>query len=224
MIACLVKISFIFGILVAPCHLVFQIRILCLYAVEDWKHLTPLLWQAAHQTTIQFVVALHLNSRSRTRVSFQSSQSKRDGERESHGGRHGGRRRGRNGGGKQSGSPAEYITLLPDQQRTASSFSCKTCAVFDSTFVKNQPSNMQSLDERGLSAGLLLFLSCPFFPFLSSHTLSTTENPSTDTFNCHQHESQAISPFLFQGEKIITGELHVRQHMLIPIWLCVRVQ
>lgn len=51
---------------------------LLFYTTEDWYHLTPLLWQAALQTIIQFVAALHLYSGSQTHVSFQSSQSKPD--------------------------------------------------------------------------------------------------------------------------------------------------
>lgn len=54
----------------------------------------PLLWQAAHQATIQFVAALRLYSCSQARASFQSGEKVKQSEGESHGGVDGGWRRG----------------------------------------------------------------------------------------------------------------------------------
>lgn len=61
----------------------------------------PLLWQVAHQATIQFVAALRLYSCSQARVSFQSGEKVKQRVGESQGGVDGGWRRGSDGDAKR---------------------------------------------------------------------------------------------------------------------------
>lgn len=104
------------------------------------------------------------------------------------------------GGSKQS-EPCRvrYIVASIRSQRTASSFSCKTNAVFDSTFVKNHPRNMQSLDERGFGVELLFFS----FSFLPHAHCCCHPLLMLRCSNCYQHESQTFGPFFSRGEELL---------------------
>lgn len=130
----------------------------------------PLLWQAAHQATIQFVAALRLYSVSQARASFQSGKKVKQREGGSHGGVDGGWRRGSDGDAKRFSIALLLKAVKP------------TCRAE----MNEPPALPHCLSFRSLLSLHTLDKADNLLPLIPACSC-----------NCHQRESQMFSRYLF---------------------------